>query len=102
MIEKIILEDLNRYLEEKGVDTVLLLHSDILYIAKCFRRIKKSARVGYSYTVANNALVPLAKGRPIFSLADPQYKEKFCEYLKRVEEEGRLELPQTGIIKWMK
>lgn len=77
---KIILEDLKNYLKKRGIKTAICSSLDgwnIIFTTHIF---------SFHYSILDGSIYN-SNGRPTFSLADPQYREKFYDNLMELKDE---------------
>lgn len=93
-MDEMILKDLKKFLKQRGIKTEVARHFGTWQIAKCYMKPTKLLKVGHFYFISNGILQPLSDTwvastppkRPSFSIADPEYRKKFYEYLASIEE----------------
>lgn len=84
---EVILEDLRDYLKGKGVKTETYFCTP--WKAKPQWHLSFTMHPGFHHAIVNNAIRgPLGwheqfSTKPVVYLADPEYKEKFYQYLKK-------------------
>lgn len=65
-----ILKDLKEYLDKRGIETDI--HFDT---------IDEKFYIGDFYLIVDGNIVSSGETKPIVSIADPKYKEKFAKYI---------------------
>lgn len=82
---KVILNDLRKYLKERGVETKVWFVFNMWMMSL----VVENRPIGFHYSIIDGFVsIPeyfhssVFNGKYIVSLADPQYKEKFYEYLE--------------------